>query len=130
MGEIITHDLIEGRSETGRRLLKDRMYRLHKKRYSTAYFIWLLLGLVGGHRMYLGYWKSGIAIALFVFIGLPMMLFITGYIGVFEGMEIVSLGVLILILFILIYEPIMIHFNLKKANAKLDHQLEEEANLI
>ncbi|NUM36120.1 MAG: TM2 domain-containing protein [Candidatus Brocadiae bacterium] len=45
------------------------------KSYVTAYFIWLFLGIIGGHRFYLGKWFTGLLYAVsFGFLGVGWLL--------------------------------------------------------
>jgi TM2 domain-containing membrane protein YozV len=53
---------------------RQRRYDALRKSAAKAYLLWLLLGPFGGHRFYLGYYPSGIFLALLSGLGLVLAL--------------------------------------------------------
>lgn len=62
-----------------RRLME---YDARRKSPGAAYLLWLLLGLVGGHRFYAGRWFSGFIMASIFLLSWLLTLIWIGWIGV------------------------------------------------
>ncbi|GAF39579.1 hypothetical protein JCM14202_1446 [Agrilactobacillus composti DSM 18527 = JCM 14202] len=49
-----------------------RRYRQQKRRFMPLIWLWLLTGLLGGHRYYLKQYRSGVAMTLGLFVALSV----------------------------------------------------------